>query len=144
MLTYANKAASAYSKLGVQTNAMSANPHQLIVMLFDGAHSSLGKARWAISQNDVAHKATHLSKAIDIIELGLRAALDIERGGELAERLDALYDYMARTLVRANARNDADLVAHVDTLLTDIGSAWKQIAPAPHAASTGSATLLQA
>ena len=131
MASYANRAASAYKKLGVETDAMSASPHQLIVLLFDGARSALGRAQWAISQNDSAGKGQALSKAIDIIELGLRAALDIERGGEIAERLDSLYDYMTRTLIRANIHSDASKIAHVDTLLEDIGSAWKQIGTAP-------------
>jgi flagellar protein FliS len=110
---------------------MSASPHQLIVLLFDGARSALGRAQWAISQSDQAGKGQALSKAIDIIELGLRAALDIERGGEIAERLDALYDYMTRTLIRANIKSDTALIAQVDTLLDDIGSAWKQIGNVP-------------
>ena len=69
MASYANRAASAYKKLGVETDAMSASPHQLIVLLFDGARSALGRAQWAISQNDAAGKGQALSKAIDIIEL---------------------------------------------------------------------------
>jgi flagellar protein FliS len=139
MASYANRAASAYKKLGVETAAMSASPHQLIVLLFDGARSALARAQWSISQGDTQGKGQALSKAIDIIELGLRAALDLERGGEIAERLDSLYDYMARTLIRANIHSDGAAIAQVDTLLDDIGSAWKQIgqpAVAPSSAAT--------
>ena len=127
MVSHARKAAHAYANVGVETGAMSASPHQLIVMLFDGARVALKKAAWAIEQGDVAAKGRALSKAIDIIELGLRAGLDAKAGGEIAERLDTLYEYMVRTLVRANLRGDAALVAEVDTLLDDIGTAWKQI-----------------
>lgn len=144
MASYATRAANAYRKLGVETTAMSASPHQLIVLLFDGARGALSRAQWAISQNDVAAKGKHISKAIDIIELGLRAALDAERGGEIAERLDGLYDYMARTLVRANINSDAALIAHVDTLLDDIGSAWKQLGRTIDAASVSQPALQQA
>ncbi|WP_353248717.1 flagellar export chaperone FliS [Salinisphaera sp. T31B1] len=124
---HARQAAHAYAHVGLQTGAMSASPHQLIVMLFDGTHAALKKSQWAIANNDLAAKGRTLSKAIDIIERGLRAALDFERGGEIAQRLDSLYDYMVRTLMRANLHSDATLVAEVDTLLTDISSAWKQI-----------------
>jgi len=127
MVMHARQAAKAYAHVGLQTGAMSASPHQLIVMLFDGAHAALKKSQWAIAQNDLATKGIALSKAIDIIERGLRAALDFKQGGEIAERLDGLYDYMVRTLMRANLHNDAALVLEVDTLLNDIGSAWKQI-----------------
>lgn len=127
MLPQAHNAAHAYADVGVETGAMSASPHQLIVMLFDGTHAALKKAEWAIEQEDVALKGQALTKAIDIIESGLRAALDLENGGELAADLDALYEYMTRTLVRANLNSDATLVAEVDALVDTIGSAWKQI-----------------
>lgn len=133
MVMQARQAASAYAHVGLQTGAMSANPHQLITMLFDGAHAALKKGQWAIAQNDLAAKGIALTKAIDIIERGLRGALDFDQGKEIAEQLDSLYDYMIRSLMRANLRNDAQLIADVDTLLGNISSAWKQIG-APRAA----------
>ena len=123
----AQNAANAYARTGVQTGAMSASPHQLIVMLFDGAHVALTKARWATKNGDIATKGSALSKAIEIIERGLRAGLDADRGGEIAANLDSLYDYMTRTLIKANRTSDAGLIEHVDELLDDIGTAWKQI-----------------
>ncbi|WP_423821858.1 flagellar export chaperone FliS [Salinisphaera sp. SPP-AMP-43] len=121
------QAAQAYASVGLQSGAMSATPHQLIVMLFDGAQGALRKAGYALAAGDVSARGMALSKAIDIIERGLRAALDMERGGELAERLDSLYDYMVRRLMHANLRNDAEAVQEVERLLDDIASAWKQI-----------------
>ncbi len=126
----ARQAAHVYANVGLQTGAMSASPHQLIVMLFDGARAALKKARRAIEQQDLAGKGQALSKAIDIIERGLAAALDYERGGELARQLGALYDYMVRTLMRANLHSDAALITEVETLLDTIGSAWRQIGKA--------------
>lgn len=124
---HTRQAAHAYASVGLASSAMSATPHQLLVMLFDGAQAALRKAGFALTAGDVAGRGAALSKAIDIIERGLRAALDIERGGELAERLDALYDYMIRRLMQANLRADARAIAEVEQLLDDIASAWKQI-----------------
>ncbi|RJS95195.1 flagellar export chaperone FliS [Salinisphaera sp. Q1T1-3] len=121
------QAARAYANVGLSSGAMSASPHQLIVMLFDGAQGALRKAEYALSVGDVGGRGSALSKAIDIIERGLRAALDMERGGTLAERLDALYDYMIRRLMQANLRGDAEAISEVARLLEEIGSAWKQI-----------------
>ena len=121
-------AANAYARIGVQSGAMSASPHQLIVMLFDGAHAALRRSIWAIEQDDRSLKGTALTKAITIIEDGLRASLDKKKGGEIAERLDGLYEYMTRTLVRANLKSDAQLIRDVDVLLENISSAWKEIA----------------
>ncbi|HET7313525.1 flagellar export chaperone FliS [Salinisphaera sp.] len=121
------QAAQAYANVGLTSGVTSASPHQLVVMLFDGAQAALRKAGFALSAGDVPARGVALSKAIDIIERGLRAALDIERGGELAERLDALYDYMIRRLMQANLRGDGEAIAEVENLLDDIASAWKQI-----------------
>lgn len=122
-----HNAARAYASVGVETGAMSASPHQLIVMLFDGARAALKKAEWAIENNDTALKGQSITKAINIIESGLRAALDVEKGGELAANLDSLYDYMSRTLLQANLKSDPALIAEVDALIEQVGSAWKEI-----------------
>ncbi|YCA13791.1 flagellar export chaperone FliS [Kushneria sp. AK178] len=124
---YAQRGASTYASVGVETGVMSASPHQLIVMLFDGAMAAIFKAKWAMEHNDIAGRGTAISKAIDIIDGGLRASLDMTRGGELAERLSSLYEYMSRSLLKANVSNDKALLEHVETLLSDIAGAWKEI-----------------
>lgn len=124
---YAQRGASTYASVGVETGVMSASPHQLIVMLFDGAMAAIFKAKWAMDHNDIAGRGMAISKAIDIIDGGLRASLDMTRGGELAERLSSLYEYMSRSLLRANVANDKTLVEHVESLLSDIAGAWKEI-----------------
>ncbi|EFE22483.1 flagellar export chaperone FliS [Edwardsiella tarda] len=119
----------AYAKVGLESGAMSASPHQLIVMLFDGAHSALVRAALHIDAGQVALKGLALSKAINIIDNGLKAGLDLEKGGELAQNLSALYDYMVQRLLQANLHNDADAVRHVTELLDNIADAWRQIGP---------------
>ncbi|MFC0338492.1 flagellar protein FliS [Kushneria avicenniae] len=126
---YAQKGASTYASVGVETGVMSASPHQLIVMLFDGAMAAIFKAKWAMDHNDVAGRGMAISKAIDIIDGGLRASLDMTRGGELAERLSSLYEYMSRSLLKANVSSDRALLEHVENLLGDIAGAWKEIGP---------------
>lgn len=126
---YAQKGASTYASVGVETGVMSASPHQLIVMLFDGAMAAIFKAKWAMEHNDVAGRGMAISKAIDIIDGGLRASLDMTRGGELAERLSSLYEYMSRSLLKANVSSDRALLEHVEKLLGDIAGAWKEIGP---------------
>lgn len=108
---------------------MSASPHQLIVMLFDGTKSALVRAKILLEQNDVVGKGNALSKAIDIISNGLKLGLDMEKGGELAENLADLYDYMVRRLLHANINNDVQAIMEVEALLDNIADAWKQIGP---------------
>ncbi|EEP89684.1 hypothetical protein ykris0001_38050 [Yersinia kristensenii ATCC 33638] len=108
---------------------MSASPHQLIVMLFDGAQSALVRARILMNQKDIPAKGAAISKAIDIINNGLNAGLDLEKGGEMAENLSALYDYMSRRLLHANLHNDEQAITEVLALLENIADAWRQIGP---------------
>lgn len=121
------KGASAYARVGVESGVMSASPHQLIVMLFDGALASMRAARLHMQNDNMAEKGKAISKALDIVNNGLLAALDVERGGEVAERLASLYDYIARRLLAANLRNDPEALDEASRLLEDIGSAWREI-----------------
>jgi len=137
---FARSAANAYATIGVQTKAMSASPVQLITMLFDGARTAIAQARYHLQAGNIAQKGSSLSKAIDIIESGLRAVLDHEAGGEIAANLDSLYEYMGRRLMQANLHNDAGILDEVDRLLADLASAWAQMgsgaaAPVPTAAA---------
>ncbi|MFT3961077.1 flagellar export chaperone FliS [Propionivibrio sp.] len=120
---------SAYAEAGIAAKVQAASPHQLILLLFDGAATAIAVARLHIEQNDVAQKGKHISQAIDIISNGLRVSLDMEAGGQLAEQLSALYDYMCRRLIAANIGNDVVALDEVAHLLDEIHSAWKEIAP---------------
>ena len=131
------RGASAYAKVGVESGVMSASPHQLIVMLFDGAQASIGAARIHMQNGNVAEKGRSISKALDIVNNGLMAALDAERGGEVAQRLASLYDYIARLLLAANLRNDQQSLDEAARLLDDIGTAWREIGAQPGAQASG-------
>ncbi len=119
---------NAYKSVGIETSVQSASPHRLIVLLFEGAAQAIVDARAGMAAKDIARKGLSISKAIDIILNGLRASLNREEGGELAENLYALYDYMARRLLHANMHNDAAALEEVQKLLGEIHEAWLAIA----------------
>jgi flagellar protein FliS len=118
---------NAYSKVGITTAVSSASPHQLIVLLFEGARQAVIVARSGIEAGDVPRKGAAITKAIDIILNGLRASLNLEEGGNLAQNLYALYDYMARRLLHANLNNDKAALDEVLNLLGEIHGAWVSI-----------------
>ncbi len=126
---YGSRGVNAYAQVDLQSRVQSASPHQLISMLFDGAHNALVRARILMEKGDVPARGAAITKAINIIDNGLRASLDHEKGGEISLDLEQLYDYMTRTLMRANLDNNIDTLQHVDELLMSISDAWKQIAP---------------
>jgi flagellar protein FliS len=118
---------NAYAKVGMETGVTSASPHKLIVMLFDGALVSVSSAIVHMKAGNIPEKGAAISKAIMIIDSGLRAALDKKAGGEIAEGLDALYEYMGARLLQANLKNQVDILEEVQRLLSELRGAWNAI-----------------
>ena len=120
-----------YQVVGVESGVAAADPHKLILMLFEGARQALDCSRLYIQQNKIAAKGEMLSKAITIIEHGLKASLDKSVGGELATQLDQLYEYMNNRLLTANLKNDVMMIEEVNQLLGELQAAWIAIKEQP-------------
>lgn len=131
MFTTAKQAISAYTQVKIETGVTAADPHKLILMLYEGALLALADARRHMERRETADKGRALSKAIMIIDGGLKASLDVEAGGELGVRLASLYDYMCDRLLHANLHNRPEIIEEVHQLLAELRGAWEQIKPAP-------------
>lgn len=118
---------NAYGKISIETGVLAASPNKLIIMLYEGAITACRSAVGYMQNKDIPNKGVMLSKAIMIIESGLRMSLDKKSGGEIAVSLDALYAYMSNRLVMANIRNQPELINEVIKLLTELKSAWETI-----------------
>lgn len=132
---------NAYAKVGMETGVTSASPHKLIVMLFDGALVSVSSAIVHMKAGNIPAKGAAISKAIMIIDSGLRAALDKKAGGEIAEGLDALYEYMGSRLLQANLKNQVDILEEVQRLLGELRDAWNAIGASPAVQAQAGAAL---
>ena len=97
------------------------------MLSIDGALVSISLAAHHLKSENIAAKGENISKAIDIIENGLKVSLDYRSGGALAERLGALYEYMCHRLLHANLRNDKAALEEVSGLLRELKSAWEEI-----------------
>ncbi|HAS1507282.1 TPA: flagellar export chaperone FliS [Enterobacter hormaechei] len=128
---YGAKGTQAYAKIEVESAVMSASQQQLVIMLFDGALSALVRARLFLADGNIPAKGLALSKAINIIENGLKVGLVEDNGDELTQNLIALYAYMVRRLLHANVNNDASAIEEVETLLRNIADGWKEVAGTP-------------
>lgn len=117
---------SAYRSVATHGTSTSADPHQLITMLMDGALDRLASANGCIERGEVVQKAALLQRVGAIIE-ELRSSLDHSVGGELAGNLDRLYDYMMRRVLVANLRNESRAIDEVVRLLREIRTAWVAI-----------------
>lgn len=115
-----------YQRINTQTSITDADPHKLIQLLYDGALERINMAKARMQAKDFDGKGKLILKAIDIVA-GLRSFLDREKGGDLAERLDALYGYMEQALWEANARNNIERLDEVAHLLRQVKEGWDGI-----------------
>ncbi|CAH15530.1 TPA: flagellar export chaperone FliS [Legionella pneumophila subsp. pneumophila] len=117
---------SQYKAIELQTRIEAASPHELIDLLIQGARSHIATAQGNIQRNQIKEKGEHIGKAISIIE-GLKMSLNHDKGGEIAENLLQLYDYVQQILLKANLKNDEDLLAQSNMLLAEVHQAWQAI-----------------
>lgn len=126
-------AINAYTNVGIDSSVAGADPHKLILLLYQGALLAISTAKNHMLRKNVAAKGKSISHAILIIESGLKSSLDKNVGGELAQNLSALYDYMNQRLMVANLKNDVAALDEVSALLTELKGAWEEIRPAVQA-----------
>jgi flagellar protein FliS len=130
-------AMNAYRAVGVESLAGTADPHQLVLMLFNGARAAVAAAKGHLQRKEITPKCEAISKAIAIVDGGLKASLDLNVGGPMAQSLSDLYAYMGQRLLEANLYNDGQKLDEVALLLEQLGGAWESIAgkTAPAAAA---------
>lgn len=125
--------ASMYRNVGVETGIEAANPHQLVTMLFDGALAEIATARGELLNHGTAAKCRAISKAVRIVDEGLRASLN-QQAGEIARNLGELYSYIVARLTHANLKNDEAALAECAGLLSQVREGWVGIRPTVAAA----------
>ena len=127
MTKNAQRAISAYVQTGIETGVPEADSHRLIQMLFEGLLAAIADARVKLAAGDIPGRGQAISKAIAIIEHGLQPSLDTEKGGELAERMNALYSYIITRLLHANLRAQEDGLNEATRLVSELHAGWKAI-----------------
>ncbi|WED21069.1 flagellar export chaperone FliS [Vibrio sp. JC009] len=116
----------AYKKVSVDSQLSAASPHKVIQMLMAGAIERLVQGKAAMQQGNVAVKGERLGKALDIV-ISLRGCLSMSDGGEIAQNLDQLYDFMISQITMANIENNEQAIDDVIHIIREIKSAWDQI-----------------
>ena len=116
----------AYKDTHATTSVSGASPHKLIALLFDACQENLATAKGAMMRGEVRAKATAIKKAMDIV-VRLQAALDLERVGGIATRLDDLYTFCTNRLALANALNDAGMIDEVYKVVAELKLGWLEI-----------------
>ena len=112
-----------YKTVDLRSAVASASPHQLIAMLYDGALTALANAKGCIARKDIESRAKQLNKANAIV-MGLQDFLDVEKGGEIAENLSALYNYIIRGIIQANREQSEEKIQELINLLLELKQGW--------------------
>jgi len=121
---------SVYRQIDIETGVSGASAHQLITLLFNCALDSIAQAKGAMQSRNIEAKCAAISKAVRIVDEGLKAGLDMRAGGQLAQQLCDLYGYITMRLTQGNLRNDTEALDECVRLLSPIRDAWVAIAPA--------------
>ena len=126
---YTNNGYNAYTAVSLDSQIAGATPHQLIVLLYDGAINAMRRAEIYFQSGNIARRGEMISRAINIIDNGLRAGLDHEKGGQIAAELESLYQYISRTLLEANLNKSGENLPHLISLMTEMQETWQAINP---------------
>jgi flagellar protein FliS len=117
-----------YRKVATET----ADPLELVIMLYRGAINHLNAAEHAIATGQVQPAHRSLIRAQEIVA-ELMGTLNLD-AGEVAVNLSRLYDYMQQRLMVANRAKDAREVAAVRAMLSELLATWDEIARTARAA----------
>tara|TARA_R110000868_G_scaffold363597_1_gene625919 strand:+ start:248 stop:622 length:375 start_codon:yes stop_codon:yes gene_type:complete len=115
--------------LVMQENSTDMTSHQVISLLLDGALERVAQAKKAIADGNDEDKLILLGKIKAIIN-GLRNSLNLQDGGDIADNLDALYEYMIGRINDASTIEEYAVVTEVGKLLTEVKVGWDELTPA--------------
>lgn len=126
---YDNDTADSYGYLSadLERQVATANPHQLVLIMFNGLMDELVRAKSHIQAKRFEEKAASINRCIDILN-ALSSALNYEQGGELAKTLASLYDYCVRCLYEASHQMAVDKLQEVELILSEIEAGWREMA----------------
>lgn len=120
-----SRALSAYKELSAHTSITEASPVELIVLMYKSVIDHLRLTQQEIERGN--ESADHVSKCLDLIQKGLMAALDYEKGGEIAKNLGSLYDWAIREILTSRLKNNPETLTAVIEVFKNLESAWVEI-----------------
>ncbi|GAB6138170.1 flagellar export chaperone FliS [Halanaerobaculum tunisiense] len=117
----ANNPYEKYKNTQIETAAQ----EDLVLMLYKGAIKFINQAKLGLEDNDYETVNNRLNRTQAIVQ-ELMTTLDMEAGGEIAENLEVLYDYMNRRLIEANVNKKAEPMDEVLDMFKELRDTWKE------------------
>ena len=115
--------AQAYATTQIST----ASSVQVVVLLYDGAISSMKLAQESIVSLNFHDKARFLDRALRIVG-ELSASLNMEEGGVVAQGLHRIYEYVQYELTQGNLKNEPARLEGPIRCMSEIREAWQDLA----------------
>lgn len=134
---YTRTGQNAYARISLESQLAGATPHQLITMLYEGAINAMLRAKIYFEQGNIPRRGEMISRAINIIDNGLRAGLNHEVGGKISAEMESLYEYVSRNLLLINLQQNPEPLPQLIELMNNMSNTWKEIEPAKRQANHG-------
>lgn len=115
-----------YQNVNVASTLATADPHQIITMMYNGLLESLAQAKGAIERRDLENKSRLMTKSTSILQ-ALQNSLDSESEPAISKNFHELYDYCIDKIHDANISLDVTSIEQVIQLLSPIRDAWQQM-----------------
>ncbi len=108
----------------MEERAEDLSPYEVISLLFDGALERIDQAQVSLSSGQPTETDALITKVVGIVN-GLRCSLDLEKGGEIAENLNNLYEYMDGRLKLAHEDSSGEILQETGKLLAELRDGWE-------------------
>lgn len=128
----------AYKQVDINSSILESNPHQIILMMFDGMLQGVAVAKGAIERKDYELKSQSLTKSINILD-ALIQSLDFDIEPEISKNFEVMYSYCIHCLTEASSSLEADKLDEVIEMIKPVRAAWSEM---PEASKQEGLTLL--
>jgi len=125
-MNYNSKVITAYKEMSVKT----ASQGSLILMLYDEGIKRIEASIDLLNVENLPPSSiekinNNILKAQEVVT-ELMASINVEKGGEIASNLTAIYSYFYQQLLQANIKKDVALLKDILFMMKDLRSAWKE------------------
>jgi len=114
-----------YSDNDAETAVSSSNSKELIILVYERIFDQLRTGKFELSQGRFG--INYLSKASDLINLGLLSSLDLRKGGEIANNLKLIYEWALKAINEARIKKSPEKIQEVIDVLWPLYEAWEEI-----------------
>jgi len=120
-----SKVANAYKNTEITTSVSSANANDLILLVYSRVLENLRLGKQELENNRPGIK--EFSMVNELINLGLVASLDYQKGGEIAQNLRKIYLWAMHMVIEARLTNSHEKIDEIINIFNGLSQSWESI-----------------